>query len=78
MLSVEVFVNWAAEIPGKEMEKNELTNQQMQQQEIIFKWHTLHLKRFKIQVTCRQKSNILPFMEELQIPNELEYYAPAI
>lgn len=30
MLSVEDFVIWADEIPGKEGKKNQLTNQQMQ------------------------------------------------
>lgn len=58
MLSVNVFVVWAAEIPGKEGKKNQLTNQQLQHQEIILKWHILHLKLFKIQVACRKKNPI--------------------
>lgn len=65
MLSVNVFVVWAAEIPGKEGKKNQLTNQQLQHQEIILKWHILHLKLQNSGCMQKKKSNILPFMEKL-------------
>lgn len=65
MLSVNVFVVWAAEIPGKEGKKNQLTNQQLQHQEIILKWHILHLKLFKIQVACRKKIQYIAIHGEI-------------
>lgn len=77
MLSVDVFVIWAAEISGKEKKKNQLTNQQIQQQE-IFKWHILHLKPFKIQFTRRKKIQYIAIHGEIINSKWVEYYVPAI